>query len=1276
MTITHINIATLNARSIFKTNNNQSRKEFPYFLRSHLHPNIDVLCLQELQKSNNPHLTDSDISHLNYIFPNMNALYSQHTAIICINKNLTLMDQSISIDERITSATVIDSTTDQPVCSITNIYGPATDSLKPNFYDNIMTNTQLTNPTLPDKHFILGDLNLHMYDNSFSHHQFAKWHDFINPAYKDIFKYKDHNVGNIYTPQPTFKQGNKYSTIDYIFTTENIDNISNQQISYIPNKWTDHYMLSCTISLNKSNSTGPGTWRFNPLLVNDSEYIKLVNELINRHIDNIDDAVSNKQLQWDALKIKIKQLTCKYTSIKNKQFKDTIKCLQEKRNNSKNTDEVINIENQLDELYNIKTRQLIIRSNTNWVENGERNNKYFYNILKTKSVKNNITIIKDPANNNIYTSNNDIIKEIRSFYSELYKNEKVEDNAIDRLLANIPDSATVSSINQTKLCSYITRKDLIDIINHSPNNKSPGLDGLGFELYKLLVNNNPKFIDFLLDIINDAIQSLIPLSWKETKMILLHKKGDRSLLANWRPLSLINADAKIFTKLMTNRLNSFISNLINPYQVGFLLNRLISDHGWATQTIMSHISNCEPNNTFIGVLLDQEKAYDRVNPTYLRKVLEKFGFPITWINVIMDLFFETKIHISANGWLSAPLKQNRGLRQGDPLSPLLFNLAFEPLLRTLLSEKYLHGLSPHHQHLLDINENRERLVLLAYADDLLVFVKNQHEWKYLLEIFGIYNKASNAKINLNKTVMFSVTGQAHEHWIDIAKDYGINWHDKSSSSSVTYLGYPLYSSSKQRDLFLETLEKKIDTHINILKVRNLSIRGRALVANSLILSRLWHILRVTPVPHSWLLKIKSKIYNYIVPFNPKPSYDFLCQPKSKGGVNLINIFHQYDALQLIFFSKLIDSSSTDYICNILSSYLSFYAEISSSIPFFLQPENYKKQLEKIPHMYLLTKLVSKLPTITISNSWPIDQLLNVPLNLAIVPNKSSTPFIQYTKWKQYLLYSAVQYKSINTHLTIHWRGAQMKKGKIDGKFIDYMLNFEQTKHQWQPWLEPLTKLNNADFSQRLHSDYIGLKDWHLTLEDNKSIHIYKLKPAIYRKWQLYIGPPAYKENRVPLMPSIGSQLNKSQWKMFWKLDIPHKAIEIWWRFLICKLPSKARLHMIYKTPRNQLKCKFCEEVETDYHFLLNCKKKKEFWQASLFSIKSKIQSTTEVWDIITMSKSFKLDLKTYNNIGMILEILWRQHWNKVFEDKQWRTDHGLSSLYLLISSYDKNIIDR
>lgn len=74
----------------------------------------------------------------------------------------------------------------------------------------------------------------------------------------------------------------------------------------------------------------------------------------------------------------------------------------------------------------------------------------------------------------------------------------------------------------------------------------------------------------------------------KTRMVLLFKKGDPTLLSNWRPLSLINADAKLYTKLLANRFNLVLPSLINRYQTGFMPRRLISDNGWVNTTLMDN----------------------------------------------------------------------------------------------------------------------------------------------------------------------------------------------------------------------------------------------------------------------------------------------------------------------------------------------------------------------------------------------------------------------------------------------------------------------------------------------------------------------------------------------------------------------------------------------------------------------------------------------------------------------------------------------------------------
>ena len=219
----------------------------------------------------------------------------------------------------------------------------------------------------------------------------------------------------------------------------------------------------------------------------------------------------------------------------------------------------------------------------------------------------------DPVSNTLATTPEQRLQVGARFYKELYTPTPQHPQIADFLLQALDESQRLSDDDTQSLTRPISLLEIMDVLDKSPREKAPGKDGFPFEIYHVILSHAP-LVDLLLGIMNDALNfGIFPDSWLQTVMVLLYKKGEASRLANWRPLSLINTDAKVFTKILTNRLRPLMDPLISHGQTGFIKDRFIAYNG-ITLSLARDV--CTKNNpSHIAVLLDQEKVYDRVHPS-------------------------------------------------------------------------------------------------------------------------------------------------------------------------------------------------------------------------------------------------------------------------------------------------------------------------------------------------------------------------------------------------------------------------------------------------------------------------------------------------------------------------------------------------------------------------------------------------------------------------------------------------------------------------------------
>ena len=274
--------------------------------------------------------------------------------------------------------------------------------------------------------------------------------------------------------------------------------------------------------------------------------------------------------------------------------------------------------------------------------------------------------------------------------------------------------------------------------------KSPGPDGIPIEVY---IKFWPELGPMLLKMITTSIAKRSFLKQTNTALIslLLKKHKDPILCTSYRPVSLINADMKIYAKVLARRLNKYLAKQIHCDQTGFLKGRFSSDNLRRLLHILHFTPDCSDLLTSCGILtLDAEKAFDRLEWDYLWALLEQIGLGESFIGYIKVLYANPGAIVLSGNVCSSHFSIYRGSRQGCPLSPLLFVLALEPLAQKVRQST----------NIIPITIKSTNHHISLYADDVLLFISElTQSLPHVFNLFREFSNLSGYKINWQKSAL-------------------------------------------------------------------------------------------------------------------------------------------------------------------------------------------------------------------------------------------------------------------------------------------------------------------------------------------------------------------------------------------------------------------------------------------------------------------------------------------------------------------------------------------
>ena len=483
----------------------------------------------------------------------------------------------------------------------------------------------------------------------------------------------------------------------------------------------------------------------------------------------------------------------------------------------------------------------------------------------------------------------DILDHAYNFYSKLYQAEDLDISKQDDLLNLIED--VLSEEDKTLLDSNITEDELYAALNAMKRRKSPRNDGLTVEFYVHFWNIlKPIFVHIVNHIFSEKQLSR---SMKKGVISLFYKKrGDKRDIRNFRPISLLNVDCKLISKVLASRLKHILGSVISPEQTCGIPGRDIADNIHSLRDIIDLSNNFD--ETYI-VTIDQEKAFDRVSQAFIIKILEKMNFGDYFISWIKILYSGLLSSVKVNGHLTPYFPITRSVRQGDPLSSLLFVIVSQSLNQLIKANQDIHPI------VIDVNHQS---LLHQHADDATVTVCDKQSVIATFKSLDYYCSATGAKINLSKSEVLAL-GRLNQN---IVPNFDLPITIKRDCLKILgiFLGVDKLACENKN---WKSKLNKIKSLLGLWSQRHLTLQGKSIVVNTFILSKLWYSIYVLPVPEWFISEIERCISNFIWSGKtPCIKRTTTIGHFMEGGLSLPSLKFKIYSFRLKIVNKLFDSN--------------------------------------------------------------------------------------------------------------------------------------------------------------------------------------------------------------------------------------------------------------------------------------------------------------------------------------------------------------------------------